>query len=72
MTCNCVCQCQRKAEGIGRYPTLCDVCGLSVALNSSKCGLPYEAPKLEKLEPLEPISDAAKDKAIETAMEGLI
>jgi hypothetical protein len=44
---------------------LCDVCGLSVALNSSKCGLPYQRPQEIKLVPLEPISDAAKDKALQ-------
>lgn len=65
MTCNCECKCQRRAEGIGHYPTLCDVCGLSVALNSTKCGLPYKPEVYAEPDKLEPISDAAKDKAIQ-------
>jgi hypothetical protein len=71
MTCNCVHVCTNEAEGTGQYPTLCDVCGLSVALNSSKCGLPYVAPVWPKLEPEVPVTDEQKDQAISAAVSEL-
>lgn len=66
MTCNCTHGCKRDAEGSGPYPTLCDVCGLATALNSSKCGLPYTPTVWPKLDPEVPITDAQKDEAIQT------
>jgi hypothetical protein len=74
MKCACICGCPNEADDRWE-PRLCVACSLCESLDQSatpKHGLPYEAPKLEKLEPLEPITDAQKDKAIDTAMEGLI
>lgn len=68
MTCNCTCGCQNKADGDGPTPTLCTECGLMNSLNSMSHGLPYTPPPEEKLEPLVPISDAKKDKAIENVV----
>lgn len=65
MTCNCTCGCDSKADGSGPTPSLCMECGLTNSLNSMKHGLPYRPPPEIKLEPLERISDAQKDKALQ-------
>lgn len=65
MTCNCTHGCTETAEGIGPYPTLCDVCGLATALNSTKCGLPWTPLQEIKLEPVERITEAQKGAALQ-------
>jgi hypothetical protein len=73
MTCQCKCKCQQEASGdTNRTPELCLACDLCDALGSDKHGLPYVAPAWKPVEPSVPISDAAKDKAIEIALDGLI
>jgi hypothetical protein len=71
MICECICHCQNLANDT-REPRLCLACSLMAVLGSAQHGLPYVPTVWPKLEPLEPISDAMKDKAIENALDGVI
>lgn len=66
MTCQCICKCTGEAEDA--LTKLCPSCKLCAALDTSaipKHGLPYVPKVWPKLEPLEPITDAQKDKALQ-------
>jgi len=74
MKCGCICNCTKEADD-DVEPKLCTVCRLCESLDTSakpKHGLPYVPTVWPKLEPLAPITKEQKDRAIETAMEGLI
>lgn len=68
MTCVCICKCANLANPSGDPPAMCAECQLMNSLNSPDHQLPYTEPPEEKLEPLVPISDAQKDKAIENVV----
>ena len=73
MICKCICKCQNQAGGQTGAPDLCIECALMDSLgDSEEHHLPYPPEDMTPLPALEPITDAQKDKAIETAMEGLI
>lgn len=68
MTCQCICKCTHEADDRWE-PKLCMACSLCEAIDQSanpKHGLPFTPPVEVKLETLEPISDAQKDKALQT------
>jgi hypothetical protein len=72
--CACICNCTKEADD-DVEPKLCTVCRLCESLDTSakpKHGLPYVPTVWPKLEPPAPITKEQKDRAIETAMEGLI
>jgi hypothetical protein len=63
--CNCICGCKSPATETDPLPTLCMICAEMNSLNSPDHGLPYVEPAVEKLEPLEPITNEQKDKALQ-------
>lgn len=70
MICACICHCDKEADDRWE-PKLCIACSLCSVIDQSanpKHGMPDEPSPEVKLEPLEPISDAQKDKAIESAI----
>jgi len=83
MKCACICNCTKDADD-DVEPKLCTVCRLRESLDTSakpKHGLPYvptvmgqmgQMGQFAPLIPIVPISKEQKDRAIETAMEGLI
>jgi len=74
MKCACICNCTKDADD-SIEPELCIGCRLCESISRSakpKHGLPYVPTVWPKLEPLAPITNDQKGKAIEAALEGLI
>jgi len=67
VTCQCICKCKKEADD-DKEPLLCTTCALLDALLARDHGLPDMPTVWPKLEPLEPITDAQKDKAIENVV----
>ena len=67
MICICICHCSNIADDRWE-PKLCIACSLCSVIDQSanpKHGMPDEPAPEVKLVPLEPISDAQKDKALQ-------
>jgi hypothetical protein len=68
VTCKCICKCKGEAGALDDYPELCGACGLCAKLDMSaipKHGMPEIPTVWPKLEPLVPVSNEQKDKALQ-------